>query len=160
EIPTVSAQKEHKRDIARGVDAAQALIVAAGGKAHVLDADGGNPIVLGQLGTDPALPTVTVYNHLDVQPADQAKDGWKTDPFRCVLEGDVYRGRGTTDDKGPALAAFFGARYALELGVPANIAFLWEFEEEIGSPSFEKTIAKNKALLRTGSVIVSDTIWI
>src|SRR2546429_9848258 len=85
EIPTVSAQKEHKRDIARGVEAAQALIVAAGGKAHVLDADGGNPIVLGQLGTDPALPTVTVYNHLDVQPADQAKDGWKTDPFRCVL---------------------------------------------------------------------------
>jgi acetylornithine deacetylase/succinyl-diaminopimelate desuccinylase-like protein len=159
EIPTVSAQKEHKRDIARGVEAAVALLRSAGGTATVLETDG-NPIVFGQLGADPKLPTVTVYNHLDVQPADQAKDGWRTEPFKCVVEGDVYRGRGTTDDKGPALAAFFGARYARKLGVPVNVAFLWEFEEEIGSPSFERAIAKHASQLATRSVIVSDTIWI
>ena len=159
EIPTVSAQKEHKPDIRRGVEAAVALIRSAGGTAHVLETEG-NPIVFGQLGTDPKLPTVTVYNHLDVQPADQAKDGWKTDPFECVVEGEVYRGRGTTDDKGPALAAFFGARYARQLGTPVNVGLLWEFEEEIGSPSFERAIAKNASLLQCKSVIVSDTIWI
>src|SRR5436309_3349091 len=71
EIPTVSAQKEHKPDIRRGVDAAVALIRSAGGTATVLETEG-NPIVWGQLGNDPALPTVTVYNHLDVQPADEA----------------------------------------------------------------------------------------
>src|SRR5438105_4633369 len=59
-----------------------------------------------------------------------------------------------------ALAAFYGARYAKKLGVPLNVAFLWEFEEEIGSPNFEATIAKHKSLLATKSVIVSDTIWI
>lgn len=159
EIPTVSAQKEHKPDIRRGVEAAVALVRSAGGEATVLETEG-NPIVWGRLGTDPGLPTVTVYNHLDVQPADEAKDGWKTSPFQCVTEGDVYRGRGTTDDKGPALAAFLGGRYARKLGAKVNVGFLWEFEEEIGSPSFEKAIGKHKDLLRCSSVIVSDTIWI
>jgi acetylornithine deacetylase/succinyl-diaminopimelate desuccinylase-like protein len=160
EIPTVSAHKDRKRDIGRGVEAAVALLEKAGGRARVFDGEGGgNPIVFGQLG-DAKLPSVTVYNHLDVQPADAEKDGWKTDPFRCVLDGDVYRGRGTTDDKGPALAALFGARVARARGVPANVAFLWEFEEEIGSPSFERTIAKHASALETKSVVVSDTIWI
>ena len=81
------------------------------------------------------LPTVTVYNHLDVQPAEG--DDWKTAPFDFVKKGDRYFARGTTDDKGPAITALFGARYAWENGVPANIHFLWEFEEEIGSPHFE-----------------------
>jgi acetylornithine deacetylase/succinyl-diaminopimelate desuccinylase-like protein len=75
-------------------------------------------------------------------------------------QGDTYFGRGTTDDKGPALSALFGARAAREAGVPVNINFLWEFEEEIGSPNFEKIISKAAPNLRTGSVVVSDTVWV
>ena len=162
EIPTVSAQRDRKGDIRRGIDAAVALLRESGAEANVLtpDSPDGNAIVIGRMGNDPSLPTVTVYNHLDVQPADRAKDGWNTDPFVLTIEGDVYRGRGTTDDKGPALAALHGAKYARANGVKCNIGFLWEFEEEIGSPHCEKTIAAHRDKLATGSVVVSDTIWV
>jgi acetylornithine deacetylase/succinyl-diaminopimelate desuccinylase-like protein len=75
-------------------------------------------------------------------------------------KGDSYLGRGTTDDKGPALAALYGARAAREAGVPVNIRFLWEFEEEIGSPNFEKIITDAGSDLATDSVVVSDTVWV
>ena len=101
---------------------------------------GGFPMVLGRFIQDPSFPTVTVYNHLDVQPADG--DGWHTPPFkltRDTRDGDGptrWFARGATDDKGPALTALYGARLAIENGVRANIQFLWELEEEIGSPHF------------------------
>ena len=101
---------------------------------------------------------MTVYNHLDVQPAEGPD--WNTAPFDFIREGDKYRGRGTTDDKGPAMTALFGARYALEQGVPLNIHFLWELEEEIGSPHFETTIRANAKEFATDSVVVSDTVWV
>jgi len=101
-----------------------------------------------------------VYNHMDVQPADRHRDGWHTEPFTLTVDGDTYRGRGTTDDKGPALAAYYGARHARSLGVRANLAFLWEFEEEIGSPNFEAILREHRDLLRTDSMVVSDTIWV
>ncbi|MBI5533627.1 MAG: M20/M25/M40 family metallo-hydrolase [Deltaproteobacteria bacterium] len=162
DIPTVSAQVDHKPDIARGVEAAAALIRKAGGAAEVLRPRNpdGNPIVLGRLGTDPEAPTVTVYNHMDVQPADREQDGWTSEPFEMTIDGDRYRGRGTTDDKGPALSALFGARYARQHGVRTNVAFLWEFEEEIGSPSFEAALEDHRDRLSTSSIVVSDTIWI
>src|SRR5262249_14787413 len=71
-------------------------------------------------------------------------------------DGDRYLGRGTTDDKGPAMTALFGARYAVENGVPANIHFLWEHEEEIGSPHFESTIREHAGQLKTDSVVLAD----
>src|SRR5205814_3854871 len=73
---------------------------------------------------------------------------------------DSYFGRGTTDDKGPALAALYGARAAMEADIPININFLWEFEEEIGSPNFESIISKAASNRRTDSVVVSDTVWV
>jgi acetylornithine deacetylase/succinyl-diaminopimelate desuccinylase-like protein len=162
EIPTVSSQRERKADVRRGVDAAVAMLREAGASVEVLVPDdaNGNPIVWGRLGNDASVPTVTVYNHLDVQPADRERDGWNTDPFVLTIEGETYRGRGTTDDKGPALAALHGAQWARERGVRCNMGFLWEFEEEIGSPSFEATIAAHRSKLATGSVVVSDTIWV
>ena len=72
----------------------------------------GIPIVYGRFDRGANLPTVTVYNHLDVQPAEGPD--WKTPPFDFVKKGDRYFGRGTTDDKGPAMTALFGARYACE----------------------------------------------
>ena len=106
------------------------------------------------------VPTVTVYNHIDVQPASKETEPWDTEPFVFTKKGDTYYGRGTTDDKGPALSALFGARAAIEADVPVNIRLLWEFEEEIGSPNFEKIISKAAPNLRTDSVVVSDTVWV
>jgi acetylornithine deacetylase/succinyl-diaminopimelate desuccinylase-like protein len=158
EIPTVSNDPAHKADCARGAEYAAGLIRRMGGEARIIPT-AGHPIVHGRFDGDPSWPTVTVYNHLDVQPAHM-EDGWHTEPFRFTVEGDTYRGRGTTDDKGPAMTALWGARYAVQNGARVNVRFLWELEEEIGSPSFETTIKAERESLQTDSVLVSDTVWV
>jgi acetylornithine deacetylase/succinyl-diaminopimelate desuccinylase-like protein len=159
DIPSVSADPDRAGDIRRCADLASAKIREFGGEASILETDG-YPIVHGRFDVDPALPTVTVYNHLDVQPASKETEPWKTEPFTFIKEGDRYLGRGTTDDKGPALTALFGIRAARELGVRANIQVIWELEEEIGSPNFEAAMTKYATQLATNSVLVSDTIWV
>jgi acetylornithine deacetylase/succinyl-diaminopimelate desuccinylase-like protein len=160
ETPTVSVDPAHKEDIRKGVDLTVETIRKFGGNPIVYEADKGNPTVHGVFDADPKLPTVTVYNHMDVQPASKETEPWDTEPFVFTKKGDTYFGRGTTDDKGPALSALYGARAAREAGVPVNIRFLWEFEEEIGSPNFEKIISGAAADLKTDSVVVSDTVWV
>src|ERR1035437_6653735 len=131
EIPSISADPAHQGDVRRVAQAAQALFERHGGKAEILETSG-NPLIHGWFGEDPSLPTITVYNHMDVQPANEPE--WTAEPFHFVVDGDTYRGRGSTDDKGPGVTAFFGALAARRAGVPLNIHFLWETEEEIGSP--------------------------
>ncbi|HKY42068.1 MAG TPA: M20/M25/M40 family metallo-hydrolase, partial [Pyrinomonadaceae bacterium] len=160
ETPTVSVDPAHAEDIRKGVDLTVETIERYGGKTEVYRAEKGNPVVHGVFGNDKNLPTVTVYNHIDVQPASKETEPWDTEPFVFSKKGDIYYGRGTTDDKGPALSALFGARAAIENDIPVNIRFLWEFEEEIGSPNFEKIISKAAPNLRTDSVVVSDTVWV
>ncbi|HEY7370335.1 MAG TPA: M20/M25/M40 family metallo-hydrolase [Thermoanaerobaculia bacterium] len=157
EIPSVSVDPERKADVRRAAEYTVALLESVGAKAELWNT-AGHPIVYGRLDRDPSFPTVTVYNHIDVQPADGPD--WRTEPFRFVRDGERYFGRGTTDDKGPAVTALFGARYAWEQEAPVNIRFLWEFEEEIGSPHFESTIKEKAAELKTNSVVVSDTVWV
>jgi acetylornithine deacetylase/succinyl-diaminopimelate desuccinylase-like protein len=157
ELPSVSVDPARAGDIRRAAAAAARLIRALGGEATILPT-GGHPLVHGRFQRDRRFPTVTVYNHLDVQPAGEPE--WRSDPFRFTRRGDRYVGRGTTDDKGPALAALFGARYAMDRDVPLNVQFLWELEEEIGSPHFERTIRRHRRRLATDAVIVSDTIWV
>ena len=159
EIPSVSAQSRHKDDMRRCAQAAAELIRAAGGTATIHDTPG-NPVVVGQLGDDAAAPTVAVYNHIDVQPAAEGKDGWTRAPFTFAEEGGRYYGRGSTDDKGPAVTALFGAKLAREAGIPLNVRFVWELEEESGSPSFEAFLAAHGAAVKPDSVLVSDTIWL
>jgi len=160
ETPTVSVDPNHLEDIKKGVELTVETIEGYGGKAEVYRAEKGNPVIHGVFGEEKNRPTVTVYNHIDVQPASKQTEPWDTEPFVFTKKGDTYYGRGTTDDKGPALSALFGARAAIENDVPVNIRFLWEFEEEIGSPNFEKIITKAKSSLRTDSVVVSDTVWV
>ena len=165
-IPTVSMDPARASEMRACAELAGGYLREAGAHVDVIDT-GGFPMVLGRLIQDPALPTVTVYNHLDVQPADGP--GWKTEPFTMTRDasGDRWFARGATDDKGPALTAFFGARLAMETGVRANIQFLWELEEEIGSPHFAHGLAaavagdaaSGRAPFTTDSVVVSDTIW-
>src|SRR5437764_1685435 len=159
ETPTVSAEPERAPDIRKCAELAASTIRDFGGEADILETDG-NPIVHGRFDTGRNLPTVTVYNHLDVQPASRETEPWKTDPFVFSKDGDRYLGRGTTDDKGPALTALFGIRAAREAGVRANMHLIWELEEEIGSPSFDGAMKKYGRQLATDSVLVSDTIWV
>src|SRR4051812_29493275 len=159
EIPTVSAEEERASDIRRCAELAVSTIRDFGGEADILETDG-NPIIHGRFNTGSDLPTVTVYNHLDVQPASRATEPWNTDPFVFTKQGDRYLGRGTTDDKGPALTALWGIRAAREAGVPLNTQLLWELEEEIGSPNFEAGVREHVRKLKTDSVLVSDTIWV
>ena len=160
ETPTVSVDPSHADDIRKGVELTVETIEKYGGKTEVYRAEKGNPLVHGVFGNGNSRPSVTVYNHIDVQPASKETEPWNTEPFVFTKKGDTYFGRGTTDDKGPALSALFGARAAIEADVPVNIRFLWEFEEEIGSPNFEKIITKAEKSLRTDSVVVSDTVWV
>ncbi|HEV7734219.1 MAG TPA: M20/M25/M40 family metallo-hydrolase [Candidatus Binatia bacterium] len=157
ELPSVSVDPARTADVRRTAEHAVALIHARGGKARVIET-GGHPLVHGRFHRDDRLPTVTVYNHLDVQPADGPD--WRTSPFTFTRRGERYFGRGTTDDKGPALAALLGAAHALGAGVAANVHFLWELEEEIGSPHFEATLRRHQKTFATDAIVVSDTIWV
>lgn len=159
EVPTVSSEPDRQRDIRRCAELAAQTIREFGGDARILET-AGNPIIHGRFDQNSGGPTVTIYNHLDVQPASRETEPWDSDPFTFTKNGDRYYGRGTTDDKGPALTALWGVRAAREAGVPINIRVLWELEEEIGSPNFEAAMKENANQLATDSVIVSDTIWV
>jgi len=160
EVPSVSADPAHKPDVERCAELGAATLRALGGRAELFRVPGGSPVVLGSFDSGPAHPTITVYNHLDVQPASKETEPWRSEPFRFTKEGDTYLGRGTTDDKGPALTALLGARAAIEAGVPVNIRFLWELEEEVGSPNFAETLKKIGPAAKTDAVVVSDTVWV
>ena len=158
---SVSMSADHGKQVRACAEAAAGYLEKEGAEARVVETKG-HPIVLAQSVVDPKFPTVTIYNHLDVQPAD--REGWTSDPFRLEKRGDRYAGRGATDDKGPALVALFAMRLARALEVPINLRFLWESEEEIGSPNFAEALAgltkgKPGPALRTDSILVSDTIW-
>ncbi|MBK9708298.1 MAG: M20/M25/M40 family metallo-hydrolase [Acidobacteria bacterium] len=157
ELPSVSSDPEHQKDVNQCGETAAQFLRDLGATAKPFNTPG-NPVVFGSLITDKKNPTVTIYNHLDVQPADPSE--WNKAPFSFNKVGDRYEGRGTTDDKGPALTAMLAVRYAVENNIPLNFKFIWELEEEIGSPNFEFFIRKYKDDLRTDSVLVSDTIWI
>jgi len=158
EIPTVSVEPDRKAEVARGAEYAAGLLRRFGAETRIL-ATPGHPIVVGRFQRNAAWPTVTLYNHLDVQPAEM-EDGWDAAPFKFAATDGRYYGRGTTDDKGPALSALWGARYALQHGARINLQVLWELEEEIGSPNFESTIRRESASLQTDTAIVSDTVWV
>ncbi|HEV7238265.1 MAG TPA: M20/M25/M40 family metallo-hydrolase [Thermoanaerobaculia bacterium] len=159
EIPSVSADPDHKKDIRRCADAAAQLIRDFGGEAKIYETEG-NPLVHGRFDANANAPTLTVYNHMDVQPASKETEPWKTEPFTFTKQGDRYFGRGSTDDKGPALSALWGIRAAREIGIPLNLNVLWELEEEIGSPNFEAGIKANAEAFATDHLLVSDTIWV
>ena len=162
EIPSVSMEPERRPDVGRCADLAVEFLRGIGAEARRLETSG-PPLVIGKLPGDPSWPTVTIYNHLDVQPADPVE--WASPPFKFTREqepgGPRWFGRGTTDDKGPALTAMYAARLAAGDGVKANLQFLWELEEEIGSPHFEEGLRAAQAEgFRTDVVAVSDTIWL
>lgn len=159
-IPSVSAKSEHKNDM---IDCAQAvkksLLDAGADKAEIYETDG-HPIVYGEKISDPAKPTVLVYGHYDVQPAEPL-ELWHTPPFEpTIKDGKIYA-RGSCDDKGQ----FYMHVKALEImaktnSLSTNIKFCIEGEEEIGSPNLAKFVKENKELLKADCILISDTAMI
>ena len=157
ETPSISSDPERAQDIHRTATLAKQYLESFGAQGRIIKTRG-YPAVSGGWQVGKRYPTLTIYNHLDVQPAQEPE--WRQEPFQFRKEGNRYRGRGTTDDKGPALTALLAAKYAIDRGVPLNIRFLWELEEEIGSPYFQDVLKEKKFVPRPDSVLISDTIWV
>src|SRR5699024_6417439 len=157
-IPSVSTSSEHKDDIQ---SAAHFLIRKLESleidRVELFETDG-NPIVFGELITDEQAPTVLVYGHYDVQPPDPL-ELWNTAPFEPTLRnGDIYA-RGSSDDKGQSFTHVKALESYLksENDFPVNIKFIFEGEEEIGSPHLVPFIKEHKELLACDMVLISDT---
>jgi acetylornithine deacetylase/succinyl-diaminopimelate desuccinylase-like protein len=122
---------------------------------------GGHPAVLGEWLGAAGAPTVLVYGHYDVQPTG-AEAEWVTPPFALTVDGDVVRGRGASDDKGPVYIVLKTAQafLAQEGRLPLNVKFLFEGEEEIGSPHLADFLAAHAADLAADLVISADgAMW-
>jgi len=157
ELPTISMDPGRGPEIEACAEAALALIRHFGGEGSLLRV-AGKPYVHARFG-DPGRPSVLVYNHLDVQPAGEPE--WRGEPFRMRIEGERYLGRGTTDDKGPALTCLLSVAHAVRRGSSLGYQLLWEFEEEVGSPHFAEMLAQHRAVLgEVRAVLVSDTLWV
>jgi len=118
-----------------------------------------HPLLVARAELDPSFPTVTFYNHYDVQPIAQA-DEWRTDPFTLAVRGDRYYGRGASDDKGNLVLGLLAAERARELGLKLNLEFIYEGEEEIGSPNFRTAIVKVRDLLKPDAIAALDSNWL
>jgi acetylornithine deacetylase/succinyl-diaminopimelate desuccinylase-like protein len=128
--------------------------------ARVVATDG-HPVVRGEWIGGPQLPTVLVYGHYDVQPTGDLAE-WTTDPFELVIDGDVMRGRGSTDDKGPVYVVVKTAQAFMEQEgrLPLNVKFLFEGEEEIGSPHLPAYLEAHADELAADLVISADgAMW-
>jgi acetylornithine deacetylase/succinyl-diaminopimelate desuccinylase-like protein len=156
-IPSVSAKSEHKADMQKCAEAVKKSLLNAGcDKAEVMPTDG-HPAVYGEKIIDPSKPTVLVYGHYDVQPAEPL-ELWHSGPFEPVIKDGKIFARGSADDKGQ----FYMHVKALETLVQTktmttNIKFLIEGEEEIGSPNLGKFVAANKQLLKADVILISDS---
>ncbi len=159
ECPTVSADPARRDAIARGVALAARTLRGWGGRVRVHRPRGGHPVVIADFGALGGAP-VLLYNHLDVQPASDRWEPWRTPPFTLVRRGARWYGRGTTDDKGPALAALFGLRALHEAGRDVAVRVVWEFSEEIGSPGLESCLRRVARRPPPRVAVVSDTVWL
>lgn len=159
-IPSVSAKQEHKADMYRCAETIADLLLEAGAdEAGVCDT-AGHPVVFGQKIIDPSLSTVLVYGHYDVQPPEPLEK-WNSDPFEPVVHDGAIWGRGANDDKGQLFMHIKAFEYLLRSGrLRHNVKFLFEGEEEIGSPSLPAWIRAHKKLLKADVCLVSDTTMI
>jgi acetylornithine deacetylase/succinyl-diaminopimelate desuccinylase-like protein len=159
-IPSVSARSEHKADMVACAEAVKEKLLAAGAGSVTIYPTAGHPIVYGEKITDPSKPTVLVYGHYDVQPADPL-ELWHSGPFEPVIKDGKIYARGACDDKGQ----FYMHVKALESmnasgELPTNIKFLIEGEEEVGSPNLATFVNENKELLACDVILISDTAMI
>ena len=159
-IPSVSAKSEHNGDMQACAKAVATSLTDAGAQIATIYETEGHPIVYGEIIVDPSFPTVLVYGHYDVQPADPL-ELWHSGPFDpTIIDGKIFA-RGACDDKGQ----FYMHVKALEImtktnSMCTNIKFVIEGEEEIGSPNLATFVKANKDLLKADVILISDTAMI
>ncbi|MEZ4979929.1 MAG: dipeptidase, partial [Chitinophagales bacterium] len=159
-IPSVSADKAYAKDVHEAARYVADKLQEAGADKVEICQTAGYPIVYGEKLLDSSLPTVLVYGHYDVQPADPI-ELWTSPPFEPVVKDGKIYARGASDDKGQMYMHI----KAFELmmcngGVPCNVKFMIEGEEEVGSDNLETFVRANTERLSCDVVLISDTALI
>lgn len=159
-IPSISSDPNHKGDMLRCAERLTQLLEEAGADEAAVYPTDGHPVVFGQKIVSSELPTVLVYGHYDVQPVDPL-ELWKSDPFEPEIHDGAIWGRGANDDKGQLFMHLKAFEYLVRAGkLRHNVKFIFEGEEEIGSPSLAKWAEANKERLAASVILVSDTTMI
>jgi acetylornithine deacetylase/succinyl-diaminopimelate desuccinylase-like protein len=160
-IPSVSTDPAHAADMEAAARWVAAALAAAGPFTVRTIATPGNPVVYGEWLGAPGKLTVLVYGHYDVQPPDPLEK-WHSPPWTPTLRDGRLHARGVSDDKGPMLIPIKVAEafFAVAGGLPINVKFLFEGEEEISSPSLDAFILRRKELLAADVVLSADgAMW-
>lgn len=159
-IPSISSDPNHKGDMLRCAERLTQLLKEAGADEAAVYPTDGHPVVFGQKIVSSELPTVLVYGHYDVQPVDPL-ELWKSNPFEPEIHDGAIWGRGANDDKGQLFMHLKAFEYLVRAGkLRHNVKFIFEGEEEIGSPSLAKWAEANKERLAASVILVSDTTMI
>ena len=156
-IPSISAQPEHRDDMLACAQRWRQLLLEAGAdEAHVMPS-AGNPMVFAQKTVNPKAGTVLVYAHYDVMPTEPL-ELWKSAPFDPEVRDGRIWARGADDDKGQSFIQVKAFEYLVKHNLLThNVKFIFEGEEEIGSPSLEDFCREHKELLKADIILVSDT---
>lgn len=159
-IPSVSANPDFSEDVFEAAQFVADRLNEAGAEHVEVCPTAGYPVVYGERIVDPALPTVLVYGHYDVQPADPY-ELWHSPPFEPeIRDGKIYA-RGACDDKGQVYMHVKAFEYMMRYdALPCNIKFMIEGEEEVGSANLATFIVENRERLRADVVLISDTSMI
>ncbi len=159
-IPSVSADPKYKADVARCAEMVKTRMEEAGLEKVEICTTKGHPIVYGEKIIDPAKPTVLVYGHYDVQPADPL-ELWDSPPFEPVVKDGVIYARGSADDKGQFYMHVKAVEAMVKTGnLPCNVKMMIEGEEEVGSENLGTFVKENKKRLAADVVLISDTSMI
>ena len=159
-IPSVSADSRHKQDVRKAAEFLKAKFLEIGVDNVELCETGGHPIVFAEKRVDPSAPTILVYGHYDVQPADPL-ELWESPPFEPIVRDGKIFARGACDDKGQVYmhVKAFETMNALNR-LTCNIKFMVEGEEEVGSENLASFVRDNKEKLKADIILISDTAMI
>ncbi|MEQ8534203.1 MAG: M20/M25/M40 family metallo-hydrolase, partial [Imperialibacter sp.] len=156
-IPSVSADKKFKDDVKRAAEFIKKKLVEAGVDKAEICPTAGHPIVYGEKIIDFALPTVLVYKHYDVQPADPY-ELWETPPFEPTIRNEKIYARGSADDKGQMYMQIKAFETMMQTNsLTCNVKFMIEGEEEVGSNNLGIFTEANKQKLKADMIMISDT---
>jgi acetylornithine deacetylase/succinyl-diaminopimelate desuccinylase-like protein len=157
-IPSISTLSEHKPDIKRAAEFVRTELERAGLEQAQLIEGEGNPLVYAEWLRAPGKPTILFYGHYDVQPPDPL-DEWKTPPFEPDIRNNNIYARGSADDKGQTYILIKAVEGLLKQhgGLPINVKFLIEGEEEVGGEHIEAYVASKPARLKSDAAVICDT---
>lgn len=156
-IPSVSADSKYKQDVVRAAEFISKSLKEAGADKVEICPTAGHPIVYGEKIIDSSLPTVIVYGHYDVQPADPL-NLWDSPPFEPVIKDEKIYARGSCDDKGQVFMHIKAFELMMRSdSLPCNVRFMIEGEEEVGSSNLGTWIRENKNRLAGDVILISDT---